>query len=150
MNYRRNHLGGFQQRLWRQVSVALGHPNLGMPEEPLDHVERHTLIDQEAGERVTEIVQPHIGQTWPASDTVPGVEQLSKMMTAERRGEDVLATLHTRDRLQERDGCAIERDCSRLAGFRDRHQQGAPLPVHMLPFRLDRRQRRIALRLGPK
>ena len=35
-NHRRNDLGGVQQRLWRQVGVALGHADLGMAEEPLD------------------------------------------------------------------------------------------------------------------
>ena len=42
-DHRRHRLGGIQQRLWRQVSVALRHANLGMPEKPLDHIERCTL-----------------------------------------------------------------------------------------------------------
>ena len=37
------------------MGVALGHADLGMPEQPLDHIERHILVNQETGERVTHI-----------------------------------------------------------------------------------------------
>ena len=35
-DHRCHRLGGIQQRLWRQVGVALRHADLGMPEQPLD------------------------------------------------------------------------------------------------------------------
>ena len=92
------------------------------------------MVDEEAGERVTQVVQSDVSETRPAPDAIPGIEQGCERMAAERRWEDVLAALHARDRLQQRDGCPVERDRSGLAGFRHWHQQRAPLPVHMLPF----------------
>ena len=37
----RSHLGGVEQGLRSQVGVALGHADLGVPKEALDHVKRH-------------------------------------------------------------------------------------------------------------
>ncbi len=95
-NHSGNDLGCIQESLWRQVGVTLGHPNLGMPEEPLNHVERHAPIDQEAGERVAQVVEPDIRQTCATSDAVPGMEQRGVGTAAEGRGKDVLVVLHTR------------------------------------------------------
>ena len=41
-----------------------------------------------------------------------------------------------RDRAQQRQRLGVERDRARLAGFRQRHQQRAPLPVDVVPLRL--------------
>jgi len=127
-------LGSIQQGLRRQVGVALGHADLGMAQQPLNDVERDTLINEEARERVAQVMEPDIAQSSTAPDAIPRIEQRRERMAAERRGEDVLAALVARDRLQQRNRCAIERDGSGLAGFRQGHQQRAPLPVHILPL----------------
>ena len=115
-NHRGDDLGCIQESLWRQVGVTLGHPNLGMPEEPLDDVERYAPIDQEAGERVAQVVEPDIGQTCATSNAVPGMEHRG-VRTSSRRGEDILIVLRTGQRLQQRDGCSVERELLGLPDF---------------------------------
>ena len=65
-----DHLRRIQQGLRSQMGVTLGHAGLGVPKKALDHVKRHTLIHQEAGERVAQIMQAHVSQARAASDAV--------------------------------------------------------------------------------
>jgi hypothetical protein len=48
-----NHLSAVQQGLSSQMSVTLGRARLSMPKKVLDHVERHALVHEETGERMT-------------------------------------------------------------------------------------------------
>jgi hypothetical protein len=118
-NYARNDLGSVQQRLWHQMGVALGHPGLGVAEQSLDHIERHTPVDQEAGERMPQVMEQDISQTCAPPYAVPGMKKRRVRATCGGRGEDVLAALGPRERLQQGDGRSIERDSSGLAGFGD-------------------------------
>jgi hypothetical protein len=63
LDHDRSHLGGVEQGLRGQVSVPLGHAGLGVPEEPLDHVKRHALVHQEAGERMAQIMQSDVNRS---------------------------------------------------------------------------------------
>ena len=65
------HLGCVQQGLRRQVRVSLRHPGRGVPEQPLHHVERDALIDEEAGERVAQVVEANVIETSAVPDAVP-------------------------------------------------------------------------------
>ncbi len=56
------------------MSVTLGHAGLGVPKEALDHVERHTLVHQEAGERVAQIMQSDVSQ----ARTPPGCGSMDR------------------------------------------------------------------------
>ena len=67
-----------QQRLRRQVSVALCHLGRGMPKQSLDHVERHAAVYQEAGERVAQVVKAHVTETSTAPDAIPGIEHAAE------------------------------------------------------------------------
>ena len=55
-----NHLCCIEQRLRRQMGVPLRHARRGVSEQSLDHVERDALVYEEAGERVTQVVQADI------------------------------------------------------------------------------------------
>ncbi len=133
-DHRCRDLGSIQKRLRRQMCIALGHADLGMPEEVLNHVERYALIDQKARERVAQIMKPQIAETCTPPDAGPRVEQRSRRAASARRGENVLVSRHAGYRPQRRQGCTTKRNRPRLAGLRQRHQQRAALPVHMLPF----------------
>ena len=128
LDHKRSHLGGDQQGLRSQVGITLGHADLGVPKEALDHVKRHTLVHQEAGERMSQIMQSDVSQIRTAPDAVPGAEQ-----TGELRWEDVGAPRITRRRPQQGDGRSVARYGSRFARFRHWHKQGSLLPVHILP-----------------
>jgi hypothetical protein len=84
LDHDRSHLRRVQQRLRSQVSVSLRHPGLGVPKEALNHVERHTLVHQEAGERMAQIMQSDLSQARTPPNAVPWTEQ-----TRELRREDV-------------------------------------------------------------
>ena len=84
LDHDRSHLGGVEQGLRSQVGVTLGHAGLGVPKEVLDHVKRHALVHQEAGERMAQIMQSDVSQARTAPDAVPWTEQ-----TGELRWEDV-------------------------------------------------------------
>jgi hypothetical protein len=79
-----SHLGRVKQGLRSQVGVTLGHARLGVPKEVLDHVKRHALVHQEAGEGMAQIMQSDVSQAGTAPDAVPWTEQ-----TGELRWEDV-------------------------------------------------------------
>ena len=79
-----DHLRRVQQGLRSEVSVTLGHASLGVPKKALDHVKRDTLVHQEAGERVAQVMETDVSQARAASDAVPWIEQ-----TDELRCEDV-------------------------------------------------------------
>jgi hypothetical protein len=79
-----DNLRGVEQGLRGQVSVPLGHAGLGVPKQPLDHVQRHALVHQEAGERMAQIMQSDVSQAGTPPDAVPWTEQ-----TGELRWEDV-------------------------------------------------------------
>ena len=72
-----------QQGLRSQMRIPLGHAGLGVPKEALDHVERHAVVHQEAGERMAQIMQSNVSQARTAPDAVPWTEQ-----TGELRWED--------------------------------------------------------------
>jgi hypothetical protein len=91
-------------------------------------------VHQETCKRVTQIMEPNIGQTCATPDAVPGIEQRCERVAREWRREDVLAGLPTLKRLQKRHGCLTKCNRSGSPGFRHRHQQGVPLPVDVLPF----------------
>ena len=110
------------------MGVTLGHADLGVPKQALDHVKRHTLVHQEAGERMAQIMQSEVSQACTAPDAVPRREQ-----TGELRGKDIGARRIARRRPQQCDGRSIERNGSRFARFRHWHEQGSLLPVHILP-----------------
>ena len=117
-----------QQGLRSQMRIPLGHAGLGVPKESLDHVKRHALVHQEAGERMAQIMQSDVSQARTAPDAVPWTEQ-----TGELRWEDVGARRIARRRSQQCDRRSIERNGSRFARFRHWHQQGSLYPVHILP-----------------
>lgn len=75
-DHRRDDLGSIQQRLWRRMGVALGHPGLGVAEQSLHHIERYTLVDQEAGKRMPQVMEPDIGQTGTAPNAIPRREEV--------------------------------------------------------------------------
>ena len=50
------------------MSVTLDGPRLSMPKKVLDHVKRHTLVHEETGERVPEVMQANVGQTGATPD----------------------------------------------------------------------------------
>ena len=75
LDHDRSHLRRVEQGLRSQVSVTLGHAGLGVPKEPLDHVKRHALVHQEAGERMAQIMQSDLSQARTAPDAVPWPEQ---------------------------------------------------------------------------
>jgi hypothetical protein len=74
-----SHLGGVEQGLRSQVGVTLGHARLGMPKEVLDHVKRHTLVHQETGEGMAQIMQSDVSQARTAPDAVPWTEQTGEL-----------------------------------------------------------------------
>ena len=123
-----DHLRRVQQGLRSQMSVTLGHAGLGVPKKSLNHVKRHALVHKEAGERMAQIMQSDVSQARTPPDAVPWTEQ-----TGELRREDVGARRIARRRSQQGDRRSIERNGSRFARFRHWHQQGSPLPVHILP-----------------
>jgi hypothetical protein len=133
-NHFSNDLCRAQECPRREVSVALRHPNLRVPEQSLNDIERFSSVHQETCKRVTQIMEPNIGQTCATPDAVPGIEQRCERVAREWRREDVLAGLPTLKRLQERHGCLTKCNRSGSPGFRHRHQQGVPLPVDVLPF----------------
>ena len=61
------------------MGVTLGHAGLGVPKKALDHVKRHTLVHQEAGERMAQIMQSDVSQARTSPDTVPRIEQTGKV-----------------------------------------------------------------------
>ena len=75
LDHDRSHLRRVEQGLRGQVSVPLGHAGLGVPKESLDHVKRHALVHQEAGERMAQIMQSDLSQARTAPDAVPWPEQ---------------------------------------------------------------------------
>ena len=89
-----DNLSGVEQGLTSQVGVTLGHAGLGVPKQALDHVKRHTLVHQEAGERMAQIMQSDVSRARTALDAVPWTEQ-----TRELRWEDVGARRIVRRRL---------------------------------------------------
>ena len=50
-----------------------------MPKKALDHVKRYTLVHQEAGERVAQIMEADVSQASTSPDTVPRIEQTGKL-----------------------------------------------------------------------
>ena len=61
------------------MGVTLGHADLGVPKEALDHVERDALVHQEAGERMAQIVQSDVSQARTPPDAVPWTEQTGEL-----------------------------------------------------------------------
>ena len=116
------------------MSVALRHADLGMPEQSLDDIERYAAVHQETRKRMTQVMEPNIGQTCATSNAVPRIEQRCEGTASQRRREDVLAAFPTLKRLQERHGCLAKCNGSRSPGFRQGHQQCVSLPVDVLPF----------------
>jgi hypothetical protein len=94
-------------------TVTLGHADLGVPKEALDHVKRHTLVHQEAGGRMAQIMQSNVSQARTPPDAVPWTEQ-----TGELRWEDVGARRIAQRRPQQCDGRSIE---SHRAGLTPLH-----------------------------
>jgi hypothetical protein len=44
------------------MGVALCHPELAMPEESLNHIQRNALVHQKARERVTQVMEANVQQ----------------------------------------------------------------------------------------
>ena len=65
-------IGGAGQRLLREMGVALRGARMQMAEQALHHIERHAAVDQEARERMAQVVQADIFKTGALADTVPG------------------------------------------------------------------------------
>ena len=86
LDHDRSHLGRVKQGLRSQVSVTLGHARLGMPKEVLDHVKRHALVHQEAGERMAQIMQSDVSQARTAPDAVPWTQQTGRVGLGRCRG----------------------------------------------------------------
>jgi hypothetical protein len=115
-----NHLSGVQEGLGGEVSVALGHARLSVPKKTLDHVKRDTLVHQEAGEGVAQIMEANVSQTCTAPDTAPRIEQGRERMTCNGRWEDVFGSRRAGQRLQQADGGAVKRDNPGFAGLGQR------------------------------
>src|SRR5215469_18462811 len=81
-------------------------------------------------------MQPYIGQTGAAPDTIPWEEQGWAWPTSVRRGEYVFVHRRTRQRLQQRNGSGVQRHGSRSAGLGNGHKQRVPLPIHIVPLSL--------------
>ena len=79
LDHDRSQLGGVEQGLRSQVGVTLGHADLGVPKEALDHVKRDALVHQEAGERMAQIVQSDVSQARTPPDAVPWTEQTGEL-----------------------------------------------------------------------
>jgi hypothetical protein len=79
-------LGRVQQGLRGQVGISLCHPGRGVPEQPLHHVERDPLVDEQARERVAKVMQADVGESCATSDAIPRVVDAD-----EARREDIWA-----------------------------------------------------------
>jgi hypothetical protein len=122
-------LGRVQQGLRGQVRVSLCHPGRGVPEQPLHDIERDALVDEQARERVTQVVQPNVRQSRAASDAIPRAVDAD-----EARREDIRARGITRDPLQHRQRRRVVGNCPGLARFRDGYQQCSPRRIHLFPL----------------
>ena len=63
------------QCLLREMRVALRRARMQMAEQPLHHVERYTAVDEKAGKRMPQVVQPHVIETGAFANARPWKEQ---------------------------------------------------------------------------
>src|SRR5208282_4735297 len=119
--------------LLREVSVPLCGAWLSVPEQCLDHVERYALVDQEARKRVSQIVQPNVEETCAPPDAIPRIEYRCETTPSGRGRKDVAGVSRWQQRPQQCDRLGTEGNPPWPAGLGHRHEQGAFLPVDVLP-----------------
>src|SRR6185437_4611117 len=63
-------LCGAGERLLRQMRITLRRARVQVAEQPLHDVERDAPVDQEAGERMAQVVQTHVFEAGALADAV--------------------------------------------------------------------------------
>lgn len=137
-------IGGRQQRVLGQVAVPLCRFDLGMTENPLHLVDRASGIDQVTGERVPQVMNPHLGQPRALTRRVPGVIDRDVRLAGVRVGKNPGAVplllrptgLFLTERGQEMQHTPGQRDIAGLARLTDGNAPDLLDRVEVRPARI--------------